>query len=444
MPVQSGHHRGIELAGSDFSDYVRAAERNRELVTWLAHWRSEHGLSQDQVAKRMHTSQPAVARLESHQHDAQLSTLARYITALGLSMNVTLTDRMTGEEIWTSVEEPEVDELAEGAQPTGQPGHSEMKPWQNQRAGPPYLIAIGYPDETTADAAADEAPAGSDFSDYVRAAERNRELVTWLAHWRSEHGLSQDQVAKRMHTSQPAVARLESHQHDAQLSTLARYITALGLSMNVTLTDRMTGEEIWTSVEEPEVDELAEGAQPTGQPGHSEMKPWQNQRAGPPYLIAIGYPDETTAEEAAEEARRLAKDLIIEPEAIAVIARDAKGDYHVHTQHHLVGRGATWGMFWGLLFGLLFFVPVFGIAIGAGMGALMGKVTKSGVDKEFQDQVRGMLQPGTSALFLMVEKVTPDKAIEALSKYGGTVLMTSLSKEGEQELQEALHGGSLA
>jgi len=39
----------------------------------------------------------------------------------------------------------------------------------------------------------------------------------------------------------------------------------------------------------------------------------------------------------------------------------------------------------------------------------------------------------------MVEKVTPDKAVEAMSKYGGTVLKTSLSKEGEQELQDALH-----
>jgi uncharacterized membrane protein len=29
-----------------------------------------------------------------------------------------------------------------------------------------------------------------------------------------------------------------------------------------------------------------------------------------------------------------------------------------------------------------------------------------------------------------------------MSKYGGTVIKTSLSKEGEQELQEALHGKS--
>src|SRR6516225_4524018 len=153
-------------------------------------------------------------------------------------------------------------------------------------------------------------------------------------------------------------------------------------------------------------------------------------------LIAIGYPDQATADAAAEEARRLARDLIIQPDAIAVIVRDEEGGYHVHTNHHLVGGGATWGMFWGLLF----FIPVFGMAIGAGMGALMGKLTKSSIDKQFQEQVRDMLKPGTSCLFLMLEKVTPDKAIEAMSKFGGTVLKTSLSKEDEAELQAALHG----
>jgi uncharacterized membrane protein len=158
-------------------------------------------------------------------------------------------------------------------------------------------------------------------------------------------------------------------------------------------------------------------------------------------LIAIGYPDEATAEQAAAEARRLAQDLIIQPDAIAVIERDTEGKYHTHTQH-AVGAGATWGMFWGMLFGLLFFVPVFGMAVGAGLGAIMGKITKTSIDMAFQEQVRDMLQPGTSALFLMIERATPDKALEAMSKYGGKVLKTSLSKEDEAQLQEALHGST--
>ncbi len=161
-------------------------------------------------------------------------------------------------------------------------------------------------------------------------------------------------------------------------------------------------------------------------------------------LIAIGYDDETTANAAAEEVYRLSQDLIIEPDAVAVISRDQDGKYHVTTNHHPVGAGATWGMFWGLLFGVLFFVPVFGLAIGAGLGALMGKIEKTGIDKEFEQQVRDMVKPGTSALFVIVEKVTPDKAIAALSKYGGTVLKSSLSEQAQTELQDALHGDPAA
>jgi len=157
-------------------------------------------------------------------------------------------------------------------------------------------------------------------------------------------------------------------------------------------------------------------------------------------LIAIGYDDELTAAQAADEVRRLSDDLIIQPDAVAVICRDVKGEYHVTTSHHAVGAGATWGMLWGLLFGLLFFVPVFGVAVGAGLGAILGKIEKGGVDKAFQQQVRDMVSPGTSALFLIVERVTPDKVLAALGKFGGRVIESSLTQDQEEQLQQALHG----
>jgi uncharacterized membrane protein len=155
-------------------------------------------------------------------------------------------------------------------------------------------------------------------------------------------------------------------------------------------------------------------------------------------LIAIGYDDETTALEAMRTAEDLAADLIIQPDQIAAIVRHKDGKFQVVTNHHEVGAGAAWGGFWGLLFGLLFFVPVLGFAVGAGAGVLMGKLAKAGIDREFEERVRDLLKPGTSALFLVVEKVTPDKAVAALGQYGGTVLKSSLSKETEQLLQQEL------
>ena len=116
----------------------------------------------------------------------------------------------------------------------------------------------------------------------------------------------------------------------------------------------------------------------------------------------------------------------------------------VITNHHPVATGVTWGMFWGVLFGLLFFVPVFGLAVGGVFGALFGLIDTIGIDKEFQRQVRDMVKPGTSALFMAVDKLTTDKAIEALSKYGATVLKSSLSEDADRQIQEALHGGATA
>jgi uncharacterized membrane protein len=157
-------------------------------------------------------------------------------------------------------------------------------------------------------------------------------------------------------------------------------------------------------------------------------------------LVAIGYPDQTTAEEARHTVAQLESELIIQADQVASISMDLEGKYHVHTSHSGAGAGAgaVWGGFWGLLFGLLFFIPFAGWAMGAGLGALFGHMGEKGIDKAFQEQVRDHLKPGTSALFMVIEQVTPDKAIAALAQYGGTVIKTSLSDEDTKRLQEAL------
>jgi uncharacterized membrane protein len=157
-------------------------------------------------------------------------------------------------------------------------------------------------------------------------------------------------------------------------------------------------------------------------------------------LVAIGYPDETTAEKARQTVQRLEADLIIQADQVAAVARDRSGKLHTTTSHNMAsgGSGAVWGGFWGLLFGLLFFIPFAGVAIGAGFGALFGHLGKNAIDDAFQQQVRDYLKPGTSALFMVIEQATPDKAIAALSEYGGTVFRTSLSDEDTARLQEAL------
>jgi uncharacterized membrane protein len=65
----------------------------------------------------------------------------------------------------------------------------------------------------------------------------------------------------------------------------------------------------------------------------------------------------------------------------------------------------------------------------------MGKLENAAIVRQFQGAVKDMVKPGTSTLFLIIDKVTPDKAVAALSRYGCT-LLNSLSKKSETELQK--------
>ncbi|KAA9133564.1 helix-turn-helix transcriptional regulator [Marinihelvus fidelis] len=52
--------------------------------------REQSGLSQAELAKRLNTKKSAISRIENHAEDIRLSTLEKFASALGRSLEVTL------------------------------------------------------------------------------------------------------------------------------------------------------------------------------------------------------------------------------------------------------------------------------------------------------------------------------------------------------------------
>jgi predicted transcriptional regulator len=71
---------------SVFPGFRQMAERRHALSGQLLSLRRQMGLSQAEVAARMGTSQSAVARFEAGDLDVRLSTVVRYATAVGGSL----------------------------------------------------------------------------------------------------------------------------------------------------------------------------------------------------------------------------------------------------------------------------------------------------------------------------------------------------------------------
>jgi uncharacterized membrane protein len=157
-------------------------------------------------------------------------------------------------------------------------------------------------------------------------------------------------------------------------------------------------------------------------------------------LIVVGFKDEFKADEVMNELRRLQSEYLVDLEDAAVVIRNQEGKVKIKQAQELVAAGAISGSYWGVLLSVIFFNPIFAL-VGAAAGALSGALSDIGIDDNFIRDLGSTIEPGTSAIFVLVRKSTPDRVLADLSKFEGKVLRTSLSKEDEAKLQAALSKG---
>ncbi|MET8687726.1 DUF1269 domain-containing protein [Streptomyces sp. NPDC004732] len=155
-------------------------------------------------------------------------------------------------------------------------------------------------------------------------------------------------------------------------------------------------------------------------------------------LVVLGFTDKDKAEAVLRLSKELSRQELLDLEDAALAWRTMDGKVHVRQSYSLTGAGAAGGALWGTLFGLLFLMPVFGAAVGAATGAVAGKLSDIGVNDAFVKEVANTLEPGKAAVFALVRRSTPDRVREALRPFNPVVLRTSLTKDREEELIEAL------
>lgn len=153
-------------------------------------------------------------------------------------------------------------------------------------------------------------------------------------------------------------------------------------------------------------------------------------------VVSFDSPDEAAA--VLESLKGQTKYGNISFEDTAVVSKDAEGKVHVKNNvSHGTMTSTAIGSLLGLMLGIFLF-PVAGLLIGAGGGALVGRLMNLGVDGDFVKDVSASLQPGTSALFVVVHDANPAVVRAVLEEHHGKVIQTTLSSEAEENLRKAL------
>jgi len=157
-------------------------------------------------------------------------------------------------------------------------------------------------------------------------------------------------------------------------------------------------------------------------------------------LVVVTFGDQHRAEEVRLELLKMDREHLVDIEDAVIVVRNKKGKVKLHHASHITIGGAVGGGFLGSLLGVIFLNPVFvalGLIAGASMGAVSGSMEHLGLDEDFMKDLANHLQPGTSALCVLVQQQV-EKVIEDIQKYEGKIFKTTLKPEDEEKLKKAV------
>lgn len=163
-------------------------------------------------------------------------------------------------------------------------------------------------------------------------------------------------------------------------------------------------------------------------------------------LIVLDFDGVGTADAVLTKLRSLQKEHLVDLEDACVVVHTDAGKVQVKQAVNLTAIGATsgasTGMLIGALAGLLLLNPLAGMAAGglagAGFGALSGSLADYGINDEFIKNLGKTIPKGSSALFTLIKRSTPDKVLPEIEPFKPRIIKTSLSKEQEDKLRAAL------
>jgi uncharacterized membrane protein len=163
-----------------------------------------------------------------------------------------------------------------------------------------------------------------------------------------------------------------------------------------------------------------------------------------PYTLVLKYHAPDTAAAVRATIHDLSKQGLVKLDDAAMVSRGEDGKLDVHNE---IDRGVKWGALIGGGIGLLvagIFAPLAGVAIGALAGAGIGATTDMGISKSYVKEVGEALEPGQSALFMIVREGNADAVLAGLRQHPGEVLQTSLPPGLDASLRASVDPESMS
>ncbi len=157
-------------------------------------------------------------------------------------------------------------------------------------------------------------------------------------------------------------------------------------------------------------------------------------------LVVRVFDNPNKAAEALEFVEDLRSRKVLKVLNAAVLVKDKDGKFSIDdVKEFEAKKGRLWGAVTGGLVGLV--AGPAGVVVGAlaglGLGGLAGSKIDAGFSNKFLENLDQYLQPGSSALILLMEHHWARSAAESMNDLGGVVFQETLTDRLVKDLTEA-------
>jgi uncharacterized membrane protein len=159
------------------------------------------------------------------------------------------------------------------------------------------------------------------------------------------------------------------------------------------------------------------------------------------HLWAVGYDDMERANQVRDEIIKLGWDKhYLQLDDVAVVVRHPDGSFTFDRKAFPAVSNVLGCSVVGLVAGLVVGAPLIGAAIGAMAGGAgsVAVLASVGIGDDFVTEVKGLMKPGTSAIFVLDDGGEMDVILHAIRGLGGTVLKTNVDRQRAQLIQSTL------
>ena len=160
------------------------------------------------------------------------------------------------------------------------------------------------------------------------------------------------------------------------------------------------------------------------------------------HLWAVGYDNIARADQVRDKIIELgwgaAHYLMLDD--VAVVVRQPDGSFSLNREEFPVAANVLGCSVVGFLAGLVLGAPMTGATIGAMIGGAGSAAVSAsaGIGDDFVREVKELMKPGTSAIFVLDHEGAMDVILGAIRGLGGTVLKTNVDLERAQLIQSTL------